>query len=183
MQTVILLALILYFVYSVGVIRPLLQVFYPLAYQDIIAEQAQKRNQDPFLLAAIINVESKWRSDATSPKGAVGLMQLMPATAEWIAQQQGIDFAIDDLYDPKINITLGSWYIYYLSEQFPTFAAALAAYNAGPGNVRRWLEEETWNGELANVSDIPFWETRAYVQKISNTWSFYQKLYENQWSE
>ncbi len=162
--------------------KPILRFMYPLHYQTIIHEQAAIYELDPFMIAAIIRVESGWRVDARSPKGATGLMQLMPETAVWIAGQLEIEFDVDtQLTDPEINIMLGAWYINHLRKQFPTFVAALAAYNGGQGNVRKWLDGDRWDGSLDNSEQIPFYETRAYVQKVTYIWNFYRHIYEYKW--
>src|SRR5690606_38419303 len=106
-------------------------------------------------------------------------MQLMPDTAAWIAQQLELEYNEQDLLDPEINIMLGCWYINYLSMRFPSFTAALAAYNGGQGNVQSWLAEDKWDGSFESVSDIPFWETRSYLRKLSYTWDLYRRIYDN----
>ncbi|NLM26247.1 MAG: lytic transglycosylase domain-containing protein [Firmicutes bacterium] len=161
--------------------KPFLQYLYPIHHKEIIYENALEYDLDPFLIAAMIHVESSWRANAVSPKGATGLMQLMPETANWVAEQLGLTVTQESLTDPKINIKLGSWYLNYLNQQFPTATAALAAYNGGLGNVHQWLKEERWDGSLETASQIPFWETRAYVHKVIKTWNFYQEIYDYQW--
>lgn len=158
-----------------------MQHFYPIHYQELITAEAEKYDLDPLLIAAIIHVESRWRADAISPKGATGLMQLMPTTGEWVGSRLQLEISEVDLINPETNIKLGSWYINYLQQQFPTIIAALAAYNGGQGNVRQWLADEVWDGSLTTVADIPFYETRSYVQKIDSTWDIYRKIYEDQW--
>jgi len=177
---VVIFVVVLYFSVS---LRPLLQRLYPLDYSDIISEQARLYKIDPLLIAAIISVESRWVTTAVSSKGAAGLMQLMPDTAVWIAAQTRTDFTEDDIFIPEINIRFGCWYLNYLQEQFSSLTAALAAYNGGQGNVRQWLAENIWDGSYENFSDIPFWETRGYIKKITYTWNIYQKIYDYQWEE
>lgn len=160
-------------------VKPLLKRIYPLKYEAIIKEQAERFDLEPYLIAALIHVESKWRVNAVSAKGATGLMQLMPDTAAWIAQQLELEYNEQDLLDPEINIMLGCWYINYLSKRFPSFTAALAAYNGGQGNVQSWLAEDKWDGSFESVSDIPFWETRSYLRKLSYTWDLYRRIYDN----
>lgn len=96
-----------------------------------------------------------------------------------IAQQLELEYNEQDLLDPEINIMLGCWYINYLSKRFPSFTAALAAYNGGQGNVQSWLAEDKWDGSFESVSDIPFWETRSYLRKLSYTWDLYRRIYDN----
>jgi len=81
---------------------------------------------------------------------------------------------------------LGCWYLAYLRKQFPSFAAALAAYNGGQGNVRQWLSEQIWDGRYETVHNIPFGETRSYMRKVTYTWSIYKKIYDRElinWEE
>jgi len=173
-------------VYALYSIRPIMQHFYPYNHQDIILEQAQIHDLDPHLIAALIHVESKWNPTAVSPKGAAGLMQLMPDTAQWIAKQIGLVLKDEELFSPQINIMLGCWYLAYLRKQFPSFAAALAAYNGGQGNVRQWLSEQIWDGRYETVHNIPFGETRSYMRKVTYTWSIYKKIYDRElinWEE
>lgn len=176
----ILIALIVFLV-NILMARPILRVIYPLKYQEVIGEQAQIYNLDPFMIAAIIQVESRWRPDADSRKGATGLMQLMPDTGTWVADQIDLEFEIKQLMDPDTNILLGTWYMSYLRNQFPSFVAALAAYNGGQGNVRKWLDTQRWDGRFETYRDIPFYETRNYVRKVVYTWHFYREIYDYKW--
>lgn len=176
-STIILLAVTIAALMS---IKPLMQQIYPLKHVDVIRAQAEEFDLDPYLIAALIHVESKWREDAVSKKGATGLMQLMPDTAAWVAEQMGIEFEVQDLLDPEMNIMMGCWYLNYLSRRFSSFTAALAAYNGGQGNVQQWLAKEQWDGSFESASDIPFWETRTYLRKLSYTWSIYRRIYDKE---
>lgn len=159
---------------------------YPLRYEADIRANAERHEMDPYLLAAIIRVESNFQPNKTSPKGAYGLMQLMPATAEWIVKQGGYpDTDLDRLDNPSVNISIGSWYVHSLYVQFVPLDASkqdeialiAAAYNAGPGNVRRWLQENTWEGSFDTMSAIPFGETRHYIQRILYYYEKYEQYY------
>jgi soluble lytic murein transglycosylase len=154
---------------------------YPISYQAEIKRNADEYQVDPLLIAAIIKVESNYKIDAVSPKGAVGIMQLMPKTAEWILQKQRFgDISVDQVgSEANAGIALGSWYVRELMRQFDgELAATIAAYNAGPGKVRQWLDEGTWDGSLQNVRRIPYGETRHYVQRVIFYYQKYLKLYE-----
>lgn len=164
-------------------IEPLLRQVYPLHHATVIADETAKHGVDPFLVAAIIHVESRWHSSAVSPKGASGLMQLMPETAQWVAAQARTEYSPEALMDPAANIVLGTWYLSYLLEIFPTVAAALAAYNAGQGNVRRWLADERWDGSLETADLVPFRETRVYVRRVTHIWELYTRLYKSEWKQ
>lgn len=153
--------------------------FYPFPYQGIIHKYANEFLVDPYLVAAIIKAESRFSSEAESYRGARGIMQIMPETGSWAAEQMQIEgFEPGDLYDPEINIRIGCWYLANLSEEFGReMPLVLAAYNAGRGNVRQWVESGTWKGETDNLEDIPFPETRAYVQRVIKNYEKYRWLY------
>ncbi|MFM1654240.1 lytic transglycosylase domain-containing protein [Brevibacillus sp. B_LB10_24] len=154
---------------------------YPVKYQPEIKLAAERFNVDPMLILAVIRTESAFEPKRVSKKGAVGLMQLMPDTANWIIKQakfQGL--AMEYLDDPKVNIDIGTWYLSYLLKQFDgDKVLALAAYNAGPGSVNKWLTQEIWDGSRERVEDIPYGETRHYVQRVLYYQEKYQKIYHN----
>ena len=141
------------------------KVRYPLHYRPIVMGHARNYRIEPALLAAVIDVESKFRADAKSPSGAIGLMQLLPSTAHGIAVHTGgSQFQTQDLYNPEINVRYGSWYLRHLLDKYGDERTALAAYNAGQDNVDRWM---------AAGSGIRFSETRAYVAKVEKLKDIY----------
>jgi soluble lytic murein transglycosylase len=145
----------------------------------LIRQQAEDKSLDPSLIAGVIYVESRFR-DQTSHAGAKGLMQLMPATADYIARKSGgTRFVQGDLADPQINISYGSWYLRYLLQHYHgNVALALAAYNAGEGKVDGWWQQATDRGETFSVAThIPFPETRAYVTKVLKARKAYRREY------
>jgi peptidoglycan lytic transglycosylase len=151
----------------------------PLRHEDVIRQQASDKNLDPSLIAGVIYVESRFR-DQTSHAGAKGLMQLMPATADYIARKSGgTRFVQGDLADPQINISYGSWYLRYLLQRYNgNVALALAAYNAGEGKVDEWWREAADRGEKFVVAKhIPFPETREYVKKVLSARNAYRHEY------
>jgi soluble lytic murein transglycosylase len=150
----------------------------PLRHQDTIRAQARAKGLDPSLIAGVIYAESKF-SDSTSSAGALGLMQLLPSTADFIAQRSGgTKFTTADLATPEINIAYGSWYLRYLLNRYGgDEVLALAAYNGGMGNVDRWVAEAGSRGHRLQVSDIPFPETRAYVQRVLDARREYRRTY------
>ncbi|HEU4962301.1 MAG TPA: lytic transglycosylase domain-containing protein [Bacilli bacterium] len=152
---------------------------YPIHHEEAIQQAAAAHEIDPLLIAAIIRVESKFEQENVSHVGAIGLMQLMPNTAEWIAQQTNIPYrGAQDLAQPETNIKMGAWYIAFLSEQFGgDQAAVIAAYNAGPGRVSQWIEEKKWDGRLETADRIPVGETRHYVQRVFYNYEKYKQLY------
>ena len=151
----------------------------PLRHEDVIRQQASDKDLDPSLIAGVIYVESRFR-DQTSHAGAKGLMQLMPATADYIARKSGgTRFVQGDLADPQINISYGSWYLRYLLQHYNgNVALALAAYNAGEGKVDEWWREAADRGEKFVVAKhIPFPETREYVKKVLSARNAYRHEY------
>lgn len=152
---------------------------YPFNHREAIFRHAQANDLDPFLVAAVIRVESKFNPDATSGRGARGLMQLMPDTGRWVAEKLNVkDFRPESLYDPDANIRFGTWYLAELRRQFSgDIILALAAYNGGEGNVQRWLNNQQWTGEHSTLEQIPFKETREFVARVLTDFERYQRLY------
>jgi len=150
----------------------------PLEHADEIRLQAREKNLDPALIAGVIYAESKF-VDQTSSAGALGLMQLMPETAQFIAQRSGgTAFTIEDLSTPRVNIAYGSWYLRYLLDHYDgDEVRALAAYNGGMGNVNEWIAEAEARGDRFSEADIPFGETRAYVDRVRQARADYAKTY------
>ena len=152
---------------------------YPYDYQDTINFYADRYEVDRNLVASVILAESKFRQDATSVHGARGLMQIMPETGSWIATQIEDDsFSVDKLYNVNTNIKYGTWYLSELQTEFEgNEVLALAAYNAGRGNVYEWMEKYHWNINFKDYTKIPFPETREYVKRVLENKKHYNKLY------
>jgi soluble lytic murein transglycosylase len=145
------------------------RLWYPLRYEQIVRGHADNYSLDPALLAAVIYQESKFKADARSTSGAIGLMQLLPDTAKGIALHTGGSaFRVDDLYDPEINVRYGAWYLRHLLRKYRDERSALAAYNAGQDNVDRWRRQG---------SGIRFSETRAYVGRVEELKKIYRDAY------
>ncbi|USG64418.1 lytic transglycosylase domain-containing protein [Brevibacillus ruminantium] len=155
---------------------------YPIKYQQQILSASQRYQVDPHLVLAIIRSESGFQPDRVSKKGAIGLMQVMPDTAEWIIEQAGLKPKGEDyLYDPDMNIQMGTWYLSFLEKRYEGDPVkVIAAYNAGPGKVSSWLAKEQWSGRRETIEDIPFGETRLYVQRVLYYHDRYQKIYTEQ---
>lgn len=134
-----------------------LDVLFPIRYYGIVKKYCREYSVEPSLALAVIWTESKFRPAAVSSAGASGLMQIMPTTAEWLAGQVGEDYSDEKLFEPEFNIRLGIYYLSYLQRSFDG-DYVLAAYNAGEGNVKKWLEA---GGE------IRFAETKNYVDKVN----------------
>jgi soluble lytic murein transglycosylase len=145
------------------------RLWYPLSYGQIVRGHARNYDLDPALLAAVIYQESKFKADARSKSGAIGLMQLLPDTAKGIAiHTGGANFRVEDLYKPEINVRYGAWYLRHLFQKYGDEQDALAAYNAGQRNVDRWRQA----GE-----GIQFAETRAYVSRVEQLKRIYRQAY------
>lgn len=162
----------------------LLRWAYPLDYRDLIVVHANRSGLDPALVAAVIRVESAFDHQAVSPRGALGLMQVMPATGEWVAAQMGMaGFSPADLHDPETNIAIGTWYLADLLRAFDgDLVLALAAYNGGRGNVGRWIEDRPGTAARDNflderLAEIPFPETRRFVRRVLDGYRVYSLLY------
>ncbi|NOU98109.1 transglycosylase SLT domain-containing protein [Paenibacillus sp. LMG 31456] len=159
------------------------RILYPIQYKDEILLNGNKYGLDPFLIAAIIRVESNFQVDIESKKGAFGLMQLMPDTSDWIVEMGRFSTSHkENLHNPTVSIQLGSWYLSWLHKQYKgNTVAAIAGYNAGQGNVNRWMQNQEWDGTLEKVDSIPFGETRHYIQRVLYYYNKYHKLYAEEW--
>lgn len=151
---------------------------YPMPYREIVTQNAQQYQLEPAMVYAVIHAESKFRTDAASPKEALGLMQLTIATGEWIAGKLNIkDYSLEDLYDPELNIMFGCWYLSYNLDYFNNdIELALAAYNAGRGNVAKWLADEKYSKDGKTLDYIPFKETRNYIERVKMNYKIYSLL-------
>ena len=136
---------------------------------------SEKYEIDEDLIFAIIKNESNFKNAISSNKGAQGLMQLMEATALEVAEAMGLSNV--DLSNPKTNIEIGTKFYSYLYSKYENDGLALAAYNAGQGNVDSWIEEGIINEEGSNLENIPFKETNMYVRKVSRDYKIYSRLY------
>ena len=151
-------------------------ILYPYPYRETVEQYARFYGVDSSLAAGVIHAESRFKTDAQSHRGAVGLMQIMPETAAWIAGQvDDAPFSLTKLQEPETNIRYGIWYLSSLQKEFDgNDILALAAYNAGRGNVQEWMEKYGWQQDFCAVEAIPYAETREYVTRVLK----YQKKYE-----
>lgn len=152
---------------------------YPIHYYSLIQHESRVVKVNPLLVAALVRVESHFQEDDVSHAGAVGLMQLMPQTASWAAGKIGMKmYGHIDLSEPALNVRLGSWYIAYLIKMFHgQLPEAIAAYNAGPNRVERWVKDGTWSGDEVAVEDIPLRETRHFVSRVLYTYQIFRRFY------
>jgi len=150
--------------------------YYPLpeSYIPMIRESADRHEVNPYLVAAIIDAESTWRPEIVSEAGAVGLMQVLPDTAEELSREGlvGSEFDPGDLSEPRVNIEFGTAYVRLLVERYHEIETAIAAYNAGIGNVDTWIEP---GGNIREEIEFP--ETRHYVLRVARARDVYERLY------
>jgi|HubBroStandDraft_3_1064219.scaffolds.fasta_scaffold114514_2 soluble lytic murein transglycosylase len=153
----------------------------PLSDAAVIREQAADKHLDPALIAGVIYAETKF-DPRTSSAGALGLMQILPATAHYIAHLSGgFRFTTSDLATPKINVAYGSWYLRYLLDHYDgNEMEAIAAYNGGLANVDAWVAKAREEGRTLTAADIPFPETQAYVRRVMRAQSEYRAVYGRQ---
>ena len=149
--------------------------YVPKRRAELVAAGAAEFDVEESLVFAVIRAESNFRSDAVSRAGAVGLMQLMPSTAAFAAASLGLEEY--DLFEPRDNVRLGTWYLGYLAERFGRLDEILAAYNAGEGTVRRWLRDPSLADASGRLAYIPYAETRRYVARVKNFYFCYNFFY------
>lgn len=157
----------------------LLRSVYQKDHIAFVSDMAQEYGLDVYFVAAVTYAESEFDADAVSAKGAVGLMQIMPDTGAWIAGHLGMeDFGSDMLKDPQTNLRMGCWYLNYLAKRYDSdVRLTLCAYNAGPGTVDKWLGNPAYTHDGKTLEQIPFEETRQYVDKVLDANEQYEKLY------
>lgn len=157
----------------------ILKKIYPTKYSEYVYKYAEEYEVDPILVFAIIKAESNFNPNVVSSSNAIGLMQLMDATAEEIASKLDITFMKKaSLYNPELNIQLGTKYFSNLMKQYEdNYLLALTAYNAGIGNVQKWIEQGIIKEDGSDIENIPFKETNNYVRKIVRDYNIYKELY------
>ncbi|MGE0026895.1 MAG: lytic transglycosylase domain-containing protein [Thermoleophilia bacterium] len=155
------------------------RLWYPLHYEEPIRAEAARNALDPALVAAVIDTESGYAPDSRSPQGAVGLMQLLPETAQFVATlPRRPSPSPDDLETPEVNIAYGARYLRYLLDRHGSLDVALAAYNAGETNVARWIDQAAARGQTLHIpDDIPFPETRSFVRRVDDAVPIYRRAY------
>lgn len=153
---------------------------HPQDFGDSVSKYSFLYNVPEYVIYSVIKVESDFESDAISSAGAMGLMQMMPSTFEWLTADEHLReyLQVNDIYDPDVSIRYGTYYLSYLYNKFDcNWNTALAAYNAGEGNVAKWLADPQYSDGQGNLTYIPFPETRSYVKKVNKEIAAYKKLY------
>jgi len=155
------------------------KIIYPLHYKEIIKKYSDEYDLDIYLVAAVIRAESKFDTNAISPKGARGLMQISSITGEWASQELNIEgYSEDILYSPDVNVRIGCWYLDKLKKEFDNnLSNVLAAYNAGSGNVSKWLRNDKYSTNRTDLIEIPFTETKNYIERVKRNYKIYKYLY------
>lgn len=152
---------------------------YPIKYDEIVAKEAYANKLDPALVYAVIKVESNFDPEAKSRAGAIGLMQMMPDTFEWVGTKMDSDkqYGEEDIYKPKINIRYGCKLLSILFNMYPQKSTAICAYNAGIGTVNSWLSDPNISKDGKVIENVPYKETRNYVKIVLDNYDIYRELY------
>lgn len=173
--TVVFFVVILFICSIFCIAKITLKKTYPIKYESKITELSNLYGLEKTLIYAVINVESGFDESVISGAGAVGLMQITPSTANYVAKMKGAkEF---DLLEPSVNLDFGCYYLKYLIVKFKDTNLALCAYNAGEGNVFSWLKNKEYSSDGKTLVKIPFKETREYIKKISFNQAMYRKIY------
>ena len=175
--------IIIFVALFVGILTHLLWNFFnekthPTTYDEIVERYAMEYDVPKNLIFSVIKVESDFDPNACSSAGALGLMQILPSTFEWLTGEEHLDENLSSfsLTDPEVNIRYGTYYLRYLYFKFGNWDTVLAAYNGGEGNVAKWLENPEYSDKNGNLTYIPFEETRNYVKKVNDAIATYEKL-------
>ncbi len=151
------------------------KVTHPMKYSEYVSQYSEEYGVPEEIIYAVIKCESSFETDAKSSGGAVGLMQMLPATFEDLCRRLGEEYNESLLYDPKISIKYGTYYLSYLYSRYGVWETVYAAYNAGYGRVDGWLDDPEI-GVDGRLYNIPFKETRNYVERVSQARTVYSKL-------
>lgn len=154
----------------------MIKITYKKDYSEYVSKYSDEYNVEEALIYAIIKTESNFDANAKSTKEAQGLMQLMYSTAEEIADKININLTKDSILNPDININLGTNYIATLIDKYQCVEVALAAYNAGSGNVDKWIENGIIQSDGSDIENIPYKETNTYVRKVMRDYNIYMQL-------
>ena len=160
-------------------VRTGLYAYYPRAYSEQVTRWSREYGVEERLIYAVIHTESNFRKNVVSVNDACGLMQLLPATFEWLQtkDEDPTEYEREDLFDPAVNIRYGTLYLSILQKEFGSLEATAAGYHAGMGAVQRWLKDETVAPDGKTLERIPYQDTARYVRKIQQTYQMYERLY------
>ena len=155
------------------------KLFYQREFAEYVAKYSNEFDVPEALVYAVIRTESNFDPEARSSVGAIGLMQLMPDTLDWLARLLDEEAPTGEITDPETNIKYGTYYLRHLYDRFGNWDTAIAAYNAGHGRVALWLKNSEYSDDGITLKKIPFEETRNYVNKVTGNYNTYKKLYYN----
>ena len=175
---ILLISIILIVILAISINKQMIKTMYKKEYTEYVSKYAKEYEVEENLIYAIIKAESNFEPNAESHRGAKGLMQLMYSTAEDIAKRINVNLNEDNILEPDININLGTKYISMLIQKYNNINLALAAYNAGSGNVDGWIEKGTLKSDGSDIENVPFTETNNYVRKILRDYEIYKNIYE-----
>ena len=154
------------------------KALYPLKYENIVSKMSEEYGVEKSLIFAVIKVESNFRAEVVSKKGAMGLMQITRDTMFFIISKAGLgEHETEELFDPEFNIRCGTWFLKRLYDEFGEIEVALCAYNAGRGNAKKWLDDPQYSKDGKTLEQIPFKETSDYVKKVLDAKEKYEQLY------
>ena len=151
---------------------------YPVAYEAEIRAAAEQFSLDPAYVASVVLAESSFDAEAVSSAGAIGLMQIMPATGEWIAGKLDDVFDVERLYEPSVNLRYGCWYLRFLLDRYDgDMRTASTAYHQGQGRVDEWLQDPQYSQDGRTLTAISSAVTDTYVNRIMESYEHYKELY------
>ena len=173
------LLLIVFAITAFYIIPQTKKQFYPREYSKYVEQYSKEYNVPEPLIYAVILTESSFDANAKSSVGAIGLMQIMPETFEWLSRHIDKPEISEKISNPEINIKYGTFYLSYLYERFENWETVIAAYNAGHGRVSGWLKDTRYSADGKTLKNIPLDETKNYVNKVVEAYNEYQKIYYN----
>lgn len=160
----------------ISVRKIIIEINYPEKYKEYVEKYSEEYGVESELIFAIIKAESNFKEDVVSNKDAMGLMQLIESTAFEVAEKIDKEITKEDILNPEINVELGTKYISALIEKYENIELALAAYNAGIGNVDRWINEGTIKEDGSDIENVPYKETNNYIRKVMRNYNIYIKI-------
>ena len=177
--TLLILASIIFVLFkAIKIDDIIMKKIYPLKYNEYVEKYSKEYNIDKYMVYAIIKAESNFNKNAKSNSDAIGLMQIMESTAVETADKMNIEVTKEDLFEPELNINIGLGYFTYLLDYYDNnYLLAIIAYNAGIGNVDKWLKQEIIKKDGTDIENVPFKETNNYVRKILRDYEIYKELY------
>lgn len=180
-MTIFIIFILIVLVFLMIFKNAILKIIYPKNYADIVAKYEEQYGVEENLIYAVIKAESNFNENASSSKGAIGLMQLMEETAKDVAKKGSIQIDSNNIKEEllkiDVNINIGTKYLEMLLEKYGNKEVALAAYNAGSGTVNTWIEKGIIKSDGSDIENIPYKETNNYVRKILRDYKIYNDLY------